>query len=192
VRSERLSDPHSLREFDCGNKMLNEWFHLHALENQMRNLSRTFVLGDESEFIVGYYSLTAGGVRRENLPTGLGRGLPAVDIGMVLRGRLAIDTSYHRPGFGRDLMVDAIIHAAAAGENAAASIIAVGPIEVSAQSFYESFSFRRIPGDAVGRMYLRIDDALATLDNGSDGDGNAERWNPYGARRSPHQSRMDH
>jgi GNAT superfamily N-acetyltransferase len=154
-------------------KELNDWLVNHAEENQRRNLSRTFVLIDDAEEVVGYYSLTMGGVRVTDLPKRLGRGLPDFDIGMVLLARLALASRLHGQGFGRDLMVDAILHAATAGENAAARFIAVDPIDESARSFYVAFGFRDIVGDDRSRMYLRIDDALAALQGGLDtGDEN--------------------
>ena len=67
-------------------------------------------------------------------------------------------------------MIDAIIHAAAAGENAAARFIAVDPIDATAQTFYEKFGFRSVPGDEFGRMFLRIDEAAASLELPEDDD----------------------
>lgn len=46
----------------------------HALENQRRNLSRTFVLVDDAGAVIGYYSLAMGGVVKDDLPRRLGRG----------------------------------------------------------------------------------------------------------------------
>jgi len=166
VRIERLNGHHILEKFDCGVKELNDWLVNHAVENQRRNLSRTFVLIDGADEVVGYYSLTMGGVRVADFPKRLGRGLPDFDIGMVLLARLALVGRLHGQGLGRDLMVDAILHAATAGENAAARFIAVDPIDVSARNFYTAFGFRDIEGDERSRMYLRIDVALAALREG--------------------------
>src|SRR5438094_7916991 len=123
-----LSDAHELRAFTCGVKALDDWLCSHALENQRRNLSRTYVLVDDTDRVIGYYSLAMGGVVREQLPARLGRGLPSFEIGIVLLGRLAIDAGHQRQGYGRDLLVDAIGRAVLAGEHAAARFIAVDPI----------------------------------------------------------------
>ncbi|HYZ55625.1 MAG TPA: GNAT family N-acetyltransferase, partial [Streptosporangiaceae bacterium] len=64
-------------------------------------------------------------------------------------------------GLGRDLLVEAIERAAVAGQHAAARSIAVDPIDENARSFYAAFGFLPVPGDPDGRMYLRIDEALA-------------------------------
>ena len=165
MRVERLADHHQLGSFTCGVKALDDWLRDHALENQRRNLSRTFVLLDDGDRIVGYYALTMGGVRREALPPRYGRGLPPYEIGMVLLARFAIADDNHGQGLGRDLLIEAIERAADAGTQVAARFIAVDPIDESAKAFYDKFAFRQIHGDAGGRMYLRIDDALAALED---------------------------
>ena len=107
-----------------------------------------------------------GGVAKDALPRRLGQGLPGYQIGMVLLARLAIDAGHQGDGLGRDLLIDAILHAAAAGQHAAARFIAVDPIDESARRFYGRFDFTDIDGDQHGRMYIRIDEALASLRTG--------------------------
>ena len=168
MRIERIRPQHVLKDFDCGVKELNEWLFKHAIENEKRDLSRTFVLLNDSDEVIGFYSLTMGGVSVERLPKKLARGLPKFDIGMVLLGRLAISSRVQRQGLGRDLMVDAILHASIAGDNAAARFISVDPIDESARGFYAAFGFQNIEGDELGRMYLRIIDAVAALKEAND------------------------
>jgi predicted N-acetyltransferase YhbS len=163
MKVERLGEEHDLAGFSCGNKSLDDWLRLHALENQRRNLSRTFVLVDDGGVVVGYYALSMGGVAKDDLPRTLGRSLPSYQIGMVLLARLAIDARRQREGLGRDLLVDAIVRAAAAGQHAAARFIAVDPIDETARRFYSRFGFRNIDGDQQGRMYMRIDEALQSF-----------------------------
>jgi GNAT superfamily N-acetyltransferase len=165
MRVERLIDQHDLSGFECGTKELDDWLRVHALENQRRNLSRTFVLVDDTEAVIGYYALTMGGVIKDELPPRLGRGLPNYQIGMVLLARLAIDAHHRGEGLGRDLLLDAIVQAAAAGQHAAARFIAVDPIDESARAFYRRFGFRDIYDDELGRMFLRIDEAIASFES---------------------------
>lgn len=163
VRVERLREHHAIGDFSCGVKALNKWLRAHARENQRRDLSRTFVLVDDAEHVVGYYALTMGGVRKEALPARYGRGLPAYDIGMVPLDRLAISHDRQGQGLGRDLLIEAIKRAAEAGQHAAARFIAVDPIDQNARSFYGVFGFRAVEEDSGGKMCLRIDEALAAL-----------------------------
>jgi GNAT superfamily N-acetyltransferase len=163
VRVERLGGHHEVGNFSCGVKDLDDWLSVHALDNQRRDLSRTFLLLDDADRVVGYYALTMGGVRREALPTRYGRGLPKFDIGMVLLARFAITVERQGRGLGRDLLIEAIERAADAGTHVAARFIAVDPIDEAARAFYAKFGFRLVEGDMEGRMYLRIDEALAAL-----------------------------
>jgi GNAT superfamily N-acetyltransferase len=163
VPVEHLGDHHDLTSFTCGIKALDDWLRAHAHENEHRNLSRTFVLVDDGDEVLGYYSLTMGGVPPEKLPPGYGRGLPRYEIGMVLLARLAVRLDHQGQGLGRDLLIEAIERAAVAGTHAAARFIAVDPIDENARSFYAVFGFKAVPGDDGGRMYLRIDHALAAL-----------------------------
>ncbi len=163
MRVERLKDHHEFGNFSCGVKDLDDWLRVHALDNQRRDLSRTFLLLDDADSVVGYYALTMGGVRKEALPTRYGRGLPRFDIGMVLLARFAIADERQGQGLGRDLLIEAIERAADAGTHVAARFIAVDPIDGTARAFYAKFGFRLVEGDVGGRMYLRIDEALAAL-----------------------------
>ncbi len=163
MRVERLDDHHEVGNFSCGVKDLDDWLSVHALDNQRRDLSRTFLLLDDADRVVGYYALTMGGVRKEVLPARYGRGLPKFDIGMVLLARFAIADERQGQGLGRDLLIEAIERAADAGTHVAARFIAVDPIDEAARAFYAKFGFRLVEGDVEGRMYLRIDEALAAL-----------------------------
>lgn len=164
MRVQHLIAAHDLSGFSCGNKALDDWLRVHGLENDDRDLSRTFVLVDDGGTVVGYYSLTMGGVIREQLPKRYGKRLPSFTIGMVLIGRLAVAADQQGHGYGRDLMIDAIKAAARAGQHAAARFIAVDPIDEAAQSFCIKFGFKPVPGDPVGRMFLRLSDALRLTD----------------------------
>ena len=112
----RLSVNHSATLFEPGVKSLDERLHHHGLENQRRNLCLVFALLSDSNEVLGYCSLTMGGVRKSNLPRNYARGLPPIDIGMVLLGCLAVTRTHQGQGIERDLLVDAIIRAAHAGE----------------------------------------------------------------------------
>ena len=142
---------------------LDDWLKSHALENQDRDLSRTFVLIDDHNIVVGYYSLTMGGVSRDELPGRLGRNLPNDQIGMVLLARFAIDIRIQGHGYGRDLLIDALGHAETAGTQAAARVIGVDLIDQCARAFYARFGFREMDGDSARRMFLRLDDAAASF-----------------------------
>lgn len=163
MRVERLGGHHEVGNFGCGVKDLDDWLSVRALDNQRRDLSRTFLLLDDADRVDGYYALTMGGVRKEALPTRYGRGLPKFDIGMVLLARFVIADERQGQGLGRHLLIEAIERAADAGTHVAARFIAVDPIDETARVFFVQFGYRLVEGDVEERMYLRVDEAVAAL-----------------------------
>lgn len=166
MRISPLSDQ-DLARFSCGKKPLDSWLQQHAIANDARDLSRTFVLVDDANEVVGYYSLTTGGVPPQKLPDAYADGAPAYERGMVLLARIAIAESAQGLGYGRDLLFDALARAAESSDIAASQFVAVDPIDTEARSFYSKFGFRDIGGDEGERMFLRMDevrDALSQRD----------------------------
>jgi len=68
MRIQMLADHHRLAAFSSGNKTLDAWLQRFALENQRRDISRTFVLVDVADEVVGYYSLNMGASLRTTSP----------------------------------------------------------------------------------------------------------------------------
>ncbi|MGD9996984.1 MAG: GNAT family N-acetyltransferase [Ilumatobacteraceae bacterium] len=136
MRVERIADRHDVASFTCGNKALDDWLHVHAAENDRRDLSRVFLLVDDAHSIAGYVALTMGGVRKAELPSKLARGLPDLQISAVLIARLAIASDHKGQGLGRDVLVHAVERAVVAAESVAARFIAVDPIDEDARQFY--------------------------------------------------------
>lgn len=69
MRFERLTDRHQVEGFSCGELTLDHWLTEHALTNQRRSLSRTFVTVDEAAGhpegegpVAGYVTLVAGAI----------------------------------------------------------------------------------------------------------------------------------
>jgi len=163
MRFEHVAVHHRTSDFSCGSKDLDDWLKHHALDNETRRLSRTYVLLDDDNELVGYYSLTMGGVPRQALPSSYGERSPNYERGMVLIARLAVNSSRQGRGFGRDLLVDAIDRSVVAANEVAAQFISVDPIDESARAFYTHFGFRSVEGDTEGRMFVRVDEAIEAL-----------------------------
>ena len=63
VRVEPLDAArHRLREFSCGNDVLDRWLHAYAGQAQRRDVARTYVAVDDRGQVAGYYTLVAGQV----------------------------------------------------------------------------------------------------------------------------------
>jgi GNAT superfamily N-acetyltransferase len=163
VRVERLGEEHDRGTFHSGVEALDAWFREHALVAQRQATARTFVLIDDDNTVVGYYSLTMGSVVRDEAPRRLVRGLPRFPVPIVLLARLALDESVQGRGLGIDLLFEALHRATIAAEHAAARLIAVDPIDDRARAFYARWGFRPLEGDPRGRLFIRTRDALASF-----------------------------
>ena len=142
---------------------MDRWFAEHAWVAQRQDSARTFVLIDDADRVVGFYSLAMGSVEKAAAPSRLVRGLPRHPVPMVLLARLAIDESAQGAGLGTSLLFEALHRAALAAEHAAARLIAVDPIDDDARRFYLRWGFAPVEGDVGGRLFVRTRDALASL-----------------------------
>jgi GNAT superfamily N-acetyltransferase len=163
VRVERLEEHHDRASFASGSATLDAWFHDHALAAQRQDTARTFILVDDDDRIVGYYSLTMGSVVPASAPRRLVRGLPRYPVPVVLLARLAIVEDAQGQGLGMGLLFEALHRGALAAEHAAARLIAVDPIDDRARAFYARWGFQPVDGDPQGRLFIRTRDALAAF-----------------------------
>jgi GNAT superfamily N-acetyltransferase len=136
---ESLSNAHALEGFDCGEPSLDDWLKKRALKNQASGASRCFVICD-GKAVVGYYSLSAGGIQHEVAPNPMRRNMPD-PLPALLLGRLAIDRRYHNQGLGRALLRDAVLRAVHVAGNAGVFAIFVHALSEEAKRFYLSRGF---------------------------------------------------
>jgi GNAT superfamily N-acetyltransferase len=158
---EKLSKDHVLSFFDCGKLQLDDWLKRFALANQQSDAARTYVVQRASR-VVGYYSLSAGSVRREESPARVAKGLAKHPIGVILLARLAVDRAEQGTGLGRLLLTDALSRALSASEAIGARAILVHAIDDEAGAFYKRFGFEPSPLDPR-QLLLLMKDLRATL-----------------------------
>ena len=128
--------------------MLNEWIKDRAGQFDRRDLSRTFVATRLNELaVVGYYAISSHRVVREMLPEDEAKGLPRLDVPVVLIGRLAVDRSEQGKGLGSSLLVDALRRSADISEQIGIRAVEVDAIDDTARSFYLKFGFRSLLDD---------------------------------------------
>jgi GNAT superfamily N-acetyltransferase len=134
--------------FDCGRPTLNEWLKDRAGQFDRRDLSRTFVATRPNETVVlGYYSISTHRVTHDVLPAAEAKGLPRLDIPVVLIGRLAIDTNLQGQGLGALLLVDALRRSLQISEQVGIRAVEVDAIDDAARNFYLKFGFRSLLDD---------------------------------------------
>jgi GNAT superfamily N-acetyltransferase len=140
---EPLSPGHKLDGFECGETSLDDWLKKRALKNQASGASRCFVVCD-GQTVIGYYSLSAGGIHQEAAPKSMRRNMPD-PLPVLLLGRLAIDRRYHNQGLGRALLRDTMLRAVHVAGDAGVFAILVHALSEQANRFYLSRGFAASP-----------------------------------------------
>lgn len=145
MQFERLdAKKHDRKSFDCGVDALNLYLQRVANQDQKRSLTKAYVLANGKR-IVGYYTISAHSVVRDNLPDTM-KLASYKDIPFLLLGRLAVDKEFQGQGYGDAL----IFHAFKTTQSAAEKIGILGMIvdakDEKAASYYEGFGFKRLNG----------------------------------------------
>lgn len=144
----RLDKAHDRSAFDCGRPMLNEWLKDRASQFDRRDLSRTFVATRPEETrVLGYYAISTHRVIYDVLPAAEAKGLPRLDVPVVLIGRLAVDQSAQGQGLGALLLVDALRRSAQISEQVGIRAVEVDALDDAARKFYLKFGFRPLRDD---------------------------------------------
>src|ERR1700692_4618667 len=103
-----FGDLHVTDPFDCGEEPLNVYLKRYAGQSEKRGSSRTFVIADRGNRVVGYYTLTIGSVETANAPDAVTKGMGKYPIPVIILARLAIDKTVQSKGLGSALLKDAL------------------------------------------------------------------------------------
>jgi len=136
---------HDRKAFDCGVEALNRYLQKFANQDQKRSLTKVYVLADGAK-IIGYYSISAHSVLRDNLPEEQKIGLYK-DLPFLLLGRLAVDKAFQGRGYGDVMIFHAFKTTLRAAETVGIMGMAVEAKDEKSASFYESFGFMRLCGN---------------------------------------------
>lgn len=148
--------------FDCGVEPLNDYLSKYALQNQKKDAARTYVLTNDANVVIGYYTLVFGSVSIAETTPEVSAGLGKYPIPIILLARLAVDRNEKGRGLGRVLMRDALFRAVRASEIAGLRAFLVHAKDESAKAFYEKFGFRPSPHDEF-QLFLKMSDIRASL-----------------------------
>ncbi len=141
--------------FDCGCKQLNNYLQKRASQDRKKDTSRTYVLIDDNQKVIGFYSICATSISANNLSPTIKKKLNYSFVPAILLGQLAVDVNFHGNGYGVDLLMDAFKTCVQISEILGAAIIIVDAINDAAKSFYEKFGFLSSENDPY-RLYLTI------------------------------------
>jgi GNAT superfamily N-acetyltransferase len=157
---EPFGKSHDRSAFTCGKPALDEFLRTRVSQYEKRRLGKTFVAVLQGEQRVrGYYTLAAGAVAFEHLPTVASTKLPKHPIPVILLARLAVDLSAQGQGLGEKLLLDALQRALDLSDKLGAHAVEVDALDDSAIAFYVKYGFSPLL-DNPRHLYL----PLATID----------------------------
>jgi len=139
-----LSADHQLNTFNCGETSLDEWLKRRAILNQTNGASRTFVVVDKNQLVMGYYALAAGAVHHQDATRSIRQNMPDPIPVMVL-ARLAVDIRTQGMQLGAGLLRGAVERSLAVAKNTGVRALLVHALHERAKEFYLYFGFQASP-----------------------------------------------
>lgn len=129
------------RSFSCGVVALDDYFKKFAKGNHVKNLGKTFVLPEENDAVIGYYTISMGSVDFLSLPQEFRERLPRYPIPIARIARLAVNLKNQGQGWGEFLLVDALQRIREAASLVAAFGVVVDAKDEKAKAFYMKYGF---------------------------------------------------
>jgi len=152
-----ISVGHDLTKFDCGaHPSLNDWLRRYALANQANESVKTYVVHREN-VVVGYYSICAGSVRKQEATIRITKGLANHPIPIAILARLAVDRNEQGTGLGKALLKNALLRIEQASDILGIRAVLVHAIDEAARDFYKKYHFEECPGNDLHLMLLMKD-----------------------------------
>jgi predicted GNAT family N-acyltransferase len=152
-----LSKQHDKSDFNCGHEALNTYLQQRAGQDMKRKLAACFVLPNEEQHVMAYYTLSAASVTAKVLPLAIKAKLPPsyTHITATLLGRLAVNKSHQGKGYGEMLLLDAMKRSLYnATNNIGSFAVIVDPIDAAAEQFYARYGFILLPDN--GKMFIAM------------------------------------
>jgi predicted GNAT family N-acyltransferase len=160
--SEPLNDKHVRDEFFCGKLVLDRYLKVQAGQDIRKMLSACFVIADNGNSVIGYYTLSSSSIPVDSLPSSLRKRIPQSyrAVPAILLGRLAVDLKYRGQHLGGDLLLDAMKRSLAASLVVGSCAIVVDPIDEEAKTFYLKYGFTTLDN---GKMFIPMKDISVVL-----------------------------
>ena len=158
---EPFAKDHDRNAFCCGKPSLDDFIRARVSQYEKRRLGKTFVAVNQGEKrVVGYYTLAAGAVTFERLPTEASRKLPKHPVPVALLARLAVDQSAQGKGLGEKLLLDALQRALDLSSILGIHAVEVNALDEMAAAFCRKYGFVPRLDDPLD-LYL----PLSTIEN---------------------------
>ncbi len=156
LKTQKLDKKHKKEDFNCGQSILDNYLKRQANQDKRRDLSACFVLPDENNEVIGYYTLSTNSIKRDEFDEELIKKLPPSykELPTILLGRLAVDKKHQGKKIGEFLLMEAFQKCIQSRAHFGILAIVVEPIDEKAQKFYSSYGFEFLPGSR--KMFITM------------------------------------
>lgn len=148
------------RNFSCGVLPLDDYFKKFAKGNHIKNIGKTFVLLEDSNIVIGYYTTSMGSIDFRSLPQEIDIKLPKYPVPIARIARLAVDVKKQCRGWGEFLLIDAFYRIRNANSLVAAYGVVVDAKDEKAKTFYSKYGFISL-SDSQLCLFLPMSSILA-------------------------------
>ena len=140
---------YDLSNFDCGEEYLNTFLTDHLKRQHIGKVLRGYVLvtREDKPRVMGYYTLSGSCFEKEYLPSKTQqKRVPYKNVPSVTLGRLAIDKSIQRQGYGDTLVTHAMKVVYQASQAVGIHGMFVEALNDNAKNFYLGLDFVQLKG----------------------------------------------
>jgi len=140
-----LQKQHNRSDFDSKTPLLDEYIRKQASQDVRKDLSACYVLTDNVDRVIAYYTLSGNTIPQEGIPNDLLKKLKLppsyIDLPAVLLGRLAVDQKHKGKRYGELLLMDALQRCLILSSQLGTLAVIVDPIDGESKSFYQKYGF---------------------------------------------------
>jgi GNAT superfamily N-acetyltransferase len=122
------------------------------------------VSNESSKDILGFYSLSVGGVEFQNFPPKEQKKIGKYPVPIARIGRLAVDKTMNKKGLGTSMLMDAFYRVTGAAKGIAISHIVVDA-KPGAIKFYEKFGFQRFEAQS-NALFINMKTVRVSISEG--------------------------
>ncbi len=159
-------------KFVCDEPALNDYLHQKAAQDQENDICVLYFLINDQNEVGGFYVLSNGSIRRQDLPTAKARkNLPGYPLGTVHIGRLARHKDFVKQQLGDRLIFSAFEIAEKSAVSTAAHALTVDAKHMKAETYYAKYGFESLNPDPAKQteypkaMYIKMKDVRFALDS---------------------------
>jgi len=168
---EPLAECNDRAAFHSGDAELDRYLQQQAGQDAKRKVATPFVLLDGANAILGYYTLSAYGLRLSELPASIARRFPRYPLlPATLLGRLAVSSSCRGQSLGRYLLMDALFRSWRSVSQVASVGVVVEAASETARAFYLHHEFTQLQ-DHPDKLFLY----MATIEQAFKNPGSKNR-----------------